>query len=323
MVKTSETRPLGIPAVAGLFALAVTIVGCPASSQTVETPAPVTATGEASEAFTTPTPLLAAVPSPTVPALEIAAFYPIPVTLDPIVYANLDGYGLDEVIAEVQTTSKSEYDHSIDVFGYMPDEGKWQRLLHYQPRPLDLPGCDFGFGVLNLKDDRSRQLLIRRQCGSGGFLDFEIYGFRGLDVPELLYQSPEPVPARVVIANEQLYIEAEDRLFHYTLDGDQIKAEPITFVLPPSTQMITWWREGDQVVLSQQSVSVNVGDLVQLVHADDKDPGDCSTRLLADGSFLEFTDYPNVMRAFKPGEGKVMVGCAYIGEPSSLTVSVR
>ena len=223
-----------------------------------------------------------------------------------------------------ETTSKSEYDHSIDVFGYMPDDGTWQRLLHYQPRPEDIPGCDIGFGLLNLSDAETRQLVIHRQCGSGGYLDFEIYGFRGLDVPELMYQSPEPVPARVVIANEQLYVEGGDRLIHYYLDNDQVKSEPIVFALPPDTQTITWWREGDEVVLSQESVVINIGGLVQFVHADDKDPGDCDTRLLADGTFLEFTDYPNVIRAFKPGDGHVMVECLFGGgERSSLTVQAR
>jgi len=273
----------------------------------------------------TPSSFLVSAPTLNAQQVNISEFIDFPFSLEngELWYANLDGKGTDEII--VIGADQSDYwsPAFVILLAYFDDTRTWQSVLHLVDNKL----CGFHAGILDLKKDSTRQLLIYQQCGSGSFISFDIYQFRGLKFAELLYRLSEPSGHSIVeIAGGELYLTSylDYDLYHYYWSGSTVEVESIPAAsLPSNLEEVYYYREGDSVLFSDNVLVINAGDFVRFIHDDIDDTEPCYGVASVDDKFFEYTEYPNVILSKASGMTTIYLYCQMQPAGGVLKVVIR
>jgi len=231
------------------------------------------------------------------------------IMVNDIGYANLDGAGAEEVII-TSTQTTSPFLPYISVFSYFDDVKKWLQVLHLE----DDMHCGFHFDFLNLKSDNSRQLLVYRECGSGSFVYLEIFEYQGFKFMSSLYKPPDAIGHSTVhVVNQQLFVISNlyNKFYLFKWDGARVNLAETEMELPPNTKEVHYWRNGDDVVFSEDYVDVVIGQLILFIHDKEKDTDFCAGAISTNTAFLEFTEYPNALIPRNSGYTSVTVACKF------------
>lgn len=199
---------------------------------------------------------------------------------------NLDGTGPNEIVVSYENTSIENHVSSsslkeledrtgLMVFSFSETNG-WISVLQL---PKLEAGCGFyygDYGIVNLFQDESRQLVVWLNCGTGAFLNFEIYQYRGLGFLERIYKNEtrealtgEPVyewlESGIFIANEQLFVSHPHGLYQYIWNGEDIVATSNSIDPGPNGITIEYWVNSDgSLHASQENVTLEVGQYLYL-----------------------------------------------------------
>lgn len=183
--------------------------------------------------------------------------------------------------------------------------------------------CGFHFDFLNMKGDNSRQLLVYRECGSGSFVYLEIFEYQGFKFTNSLYRPPDEIGhSTVQVVNQQLYVVSYvyNEFYYFKWDGARVNMQEITMELPTNTKEVHYWRNGDNIVFSEDYVDVKIGQLVFFIHDKEKDTDFCGGDIYANTAFLDFTEYPNVLIPRTIGNTSVTVACKF--QPAVANIDV-
>ena len=237
----------------------------------------------------------------------------------PVGYINLDGVGPEEIV--ITDTDNASMKYYISVFAYLENDKEWSQVLYLR----DEMACPYKFDFLNLKKDNSRQLLIYQECGTGSFVYLEIYEYRGFKYSNLLYKLPDPINGLVEVVNQEAYITSYlyNKLYYLEWNGERVNIQETTFQLPTSTKEVHFWREGDELVFSENYIELDIGQLVHFIHNVEKDTDFCGADIRADSSYLDFTEYPNVLSAKISGYTSVSVDCKFQFGGEAVNVKIK
>ncbi|MCC6607880.1 MAG: hypothetical protein IT327_32035 [Anaerolineae bacterium] len=227
-------------------------------------------------------------PTPTVNSHEVQ----VESLMDPQIkvveksIVNLDGAGPDEIIVHYEDTSienhvssssleELEEREGLIVFSYSGSEG-WRPVLRL---PNLEAGCGFYFGdygIVDLFQNESRQLVVWLNCGTGYFLNFEIYQYRGLGFLERIYiNEPQDsltgefnyqwMESGIYIANEQLFVSHPQGLYQYIWEDEKIVAVENAVDPGPNGVVVEYWVNSDgSLQASQEVVTLKLGQYLYL-----------------------------------------------------------
>lgn len=227
-------------------------------------------------------------PTPTINSHEVQVESlmepPIEVVEKSIV--NLDGAGPDEIIVHYEDTSienhvssssleELEEREGLIVFSYSESEG-WHPVLQL---PKLEAGCGFyygDYGIVDLFQNESRQLVVWLNCGTGYFLNFEIYQYRGLGFLERIYiNEPQDsltgefnyqwMESGIYIANEQLFVSHPQGLYQYIWEDERIVAVENAIDPGPNGVVVEYWVNSDgSLQASQEVITLKPGQYLYL-----------------------------------------------------------
>lgn len=241
---------------------------------------------------------------------------------------NLDGYGTDELILKNGLTPWKT--SAIKVLAYLPNNefgvyetpGKWDAIL---TSTMDLCG-NLDYGLIDLKKDGNKQLIIFEKCGTGSFVFLQIYEYSGLRLMDLIYEQNQPIwsNSTVRIANENAYIVSVSHGETFKLHwNDDIGVEAVKLDIPLSskTQSIAYWRNKENIMFTSQLIKLRKGEAFQLYHDVDSDTDPCVPQFSI-SSGLEITEYSELFVATKSGTSEIMISCWGGEAAGNLIVSI-
>lgn len=270
---------------------------------------------------TGPTPSPTPGPTPTANAysVDIAALTGFaPDEILEIAYENLDGYGADEIIVRIQPEETIET--KIRIFSYLSPKKQWLEVLDLNQAALDHQVDSsieyLEFDILNLKQDNTRQIVVHQSRGTGAFVYFEIYEYKGLTFAERLYALPAIMSFSIVrIVNEQMYISSPQAYYHVNWNGQEIELEEMKTAVPPvGTHVVSYWIENGQVQLSTNQIRLHIGEYISFVS--DSNHGmenRCVRGVKIDTEYFDFTEMPDLIVAKKTGSKTVSLDCVWSG----------
>ncbi|MEM7537550.1 MAG: serine protease [Chloroflexota bacterium] len=222
--------------------------------------------------------------------------------LKQVFYADLDGNGIEEIVV----TSFNQ----VETYAFINDT--WLRIfIDTETWPCS-PTAD----KLNLKQNAQRQLVVYCINGSGAFVYLEIFEYNGYSFLEELFELPMELRiggAKVNIHNEQMFVSGRNLLYEFVWDGSKVITQilPLSDKQPANSHRIFFWRNGEDMFVSQDSIEIKVGQTIEFQLDTTKDEGGyCASEIAGmDGEILQFTEKSLVTRANKQGEANVSVFC--------------
>lgn len=210
------------------------------------------------------------------------------------------------------------FEDVIEVFGYDPIEG-WNSLLRlHELSPLCGnigPAYD---GTVDLFGDHNRQIVLSTGCGTGLVLIyFEVFQYNELGLMERIYTSGDSDASglsgiqSIRVINENLYVETFEGIHQCSWRNDTLACDEV--IIDPGAHLVTveyWVDEDDGVQLSQSSVSLEVGQYLDIKarSLDDLYRIDNRIYYTHDGVLKQRAGY---YYAAKPGKDVINIGPFY------------
>lgn len=222
-------------------------------------------------------------------------------------YVNMDGFGTEEIIVSGPFL--------LDIFSFDAFQ-EWRRILHL----TQIGGCGFdagyaccelGFDFLNLYNDTARELAVYQRCGTGSFVSFEVYQYRGLSLAELIYTTEEPISRSLIsVVNEKLYITPYlgHTVFHLVAENSNVLLEELIINFPSNTHKIHYWNGDTSIIVSEELEDIHVGEFLLFIHDYEKDLSPC-TGIVLGSDRLSSTEHPHLLAATKSGETQITIAC--------------